>query len=437
VIRLTSLGITSVSTTTLEATSSLGTTTWQRLVGVEMPMAKRTIVLGINQTTMAALSMATIAAFINGPGLGQPVVQALNKLRVGEAFVAGMCIVLMAIMLDRVTTAASVHGEQRARKHGTEAERTRRNILLGGAVGVAVAVYLSRNYSWAANFSDSNQVGSSIADKVQTIVDWISTHWHVATSNISDKFTVSLLNPLQDLIANSPWWLTAAAILLGALAVGGRRALIAAVVCLAGIYYLGLWNNAMITLTSTVIATVFVMLLAAVVGVWMGRSDSVDHIVRPVLDAGQTMPPFVYLIPVLGLFGPTRFTAIVAGVIYAAPAAIKIIADGIKGVDVNTIEAAESAGTSRWQMITKVQIPMARSSFVVAANQGLLYVLSMVVIGGLVGAGALGYDVVTGFKQLDFIGRGLAAGFSIVLLGVLLDRITRYAAERGRVQTAS
>jgi glycine betaine/proline transport system permease protein len=104
---------------------------------------------------------------------------------------------------------------------------------------------------------------------------------------------------------------------------------------------------------------------------------------------------------------------------------------------VNTIEAAESAGTSRWQMITKVQIPMARSSFVVAANQGLLYVLSMVVIGGLVGAGALGYDVVTGFKQLDFIGRGLAAGFSIVLLGVLLDRITRYAAERGRVQTAS
>jgi glycine betaine/proline transport system permease protein len=436
VIRLTGLGIRSVSETTLEATSSLGTTTWQRLVGVEMPMAKRTVVLGINQTTMAALSMATIAAFINGPGLGQPVVQALNKLKVGEAFVAGMCIVLMAIMLDRVTTAASVYGEHRARHGGPEAEGKRRNILLAGAVVVAVAVYLSRNYTWAATFSDSNQIGSSIADKVQTVVDWISTHWHVATADISDRFTVWLLNPLQDLIANSPWWLTAAAVLLGALAVGGRRALIAAAVCLAGIYYLGLWNNAMITLTSTVIATVFVMLLAAVVGVWMGRSASVDHVIRPILDAGQTMPPFVYLIPVLGLFGPTRFTAIVAGVIYAAPAAIKIVADGIKGVDVNTIEAAESAGTSRWQMITKVQIPMARSSFVVAANQGLLYVLSMVVIGGLVGAGALGYDVVTGFKQLDFIGRGLAAGFSIVLLGVLLDRITRYAAERGRVQTA-
>ena len=108
---------------------------------------------------------------------------------------------------------------------------------------------------------------------------------------------------------------------------------------------------------------------------------------------------------------------------YAAPAAIKIVADGIKAVSAATVEAAESAGAITIQIITKVQIPMARSAFTVAANQGLLYVLSMVVIGGLVGAGALGYDVVAGFKQLDTRGRGLAAGFSIVLLGVMLDRI--------------
>jgi glycine betaine/proline transport system permease protein len=435
VMRIASHGIRSVSPTTLEATASLGATPRQRLLGVELPMAKRTVILGINQTTMAALSMATIAAFINGPGLGQPVVQALDKLQVGEAFVAGMCIVVLAIMLDRVTTAASVHAEHRARNKGAE-EENRTTILVVGAVLVAVAVYLSRNYTWAATFSTKHEIGTSIADRVQTVVDWISVNWHTATSTISDRFTVWLLNPLQDLLANSPWWLTAGAILLGALAVGGRWALVATVICLGGLLYLGLWNNAMITLTSTLIATVFVMLLAVVFGVWMGRNKGVDRVIRPVLDAAQTLPPFVYLIPVLGLFGPTRFTAIVAGVVYAAPVAIKVVADGIDGVNVNTIEAAQSAGSSPFQIITKVQIPMARSSFVVAANQGLLYVLSMVVIGGLVGAGALGYDVVTGFKQFDFVGRGLAAGFSIVLLGVLLDRITRYAAERGRVQTA-
>src|SRR5262249_17930530 len=157
---------------------------------------------------------------------------------------------------------------------------------------------------------------------------------------------------------------------------------------------LGLWNFSMITLTMTLVATVFVMVLALVFGVWMGRSRTVDRVLRPWLDAGQTMPAFVYLIPVLALFGPTRFTAIVAAIIYAAPAAIKIVADGIRAVSVTTIEAATSTGSNTWQIITKVQIPMAKGAVLLATNQGLLYVLSMAVIGGLVGAGALGYDIV-------------------------------------------
>ena len=115
---------------------------------------------------------------------------------------------------------------------------------------------------------------------------------------------------------------------------------------------------------------------------------------------------------------------------YAAPAAIKIVADGIKAVSAATVEAAESAGALTIQIITKVQIPMARSSFTVAANQGLLYVLSMVVIGGMVGGGSLGYIVVSGFSQDQLFGKGLAAGIAITALGVMLDRIARYAAAR-------
>jgi glycine betaine/proline transport system permease protein len=164
----------------------------------------------------------------------------------------------------------------------------------------------------------------------------------------------------------------------------------------------------------------------------MARSWRVDVALRPFLDAGQTIPPFVYLIPVLGLFGPSRFTAIVAGVIYAAPAAIKLVADGVKQVPVPTIEASRSTGATTWQEITKVQLPMARGSLVLAANQGLLYVLAMAVIGGLVGAGALGYDVVLGFSRSEEWGKGMAAGISIVLLGIMLDRITRAAAAGDR-----
>ena len=161
----------------------MGQTKWQRLAKVELPMAKRTIIVGINQTTMAALSMATIAAFINGPGLGQPVVRALNALRVGDAFVPGICIVLMAIMLDRVTTAASEHGEtagpQPVRRRGRPPQRP-----AAGRAGVTViCVYLSRHYVFAAKPWESN-LGIRIANGVQEAVDWISTNWSGATTAI-------------------------------------------------------------------------------------------------------------------------------------------------------------------------------------------------------------------------------------------------------------
>jgi glycine betaine/proline transport system permease protein len=122
----------------------------------------------------------------------------------------------------------------------------------------------------------------------------------------------------------------------------------------------------------------------------------------------------------------------IAGVIYAAPVAVKLVADGIRGVSTETVEAAESSGTNKWQMITKVQLPMSRGSLLLATNQGLLYVLSMVVIGGMAGAGALGFDIVHGFRNSDYVGRGLAAGISVVLLGIMLDRITTYGADRAR-----
>jgi glycine betaine/proline transport system permease protein len=186
----------------------------------------------------------------------------------------------------------------------------------------------------------------------------------------------------------------------------------------------------------TLVATVIVMVLGFVVGVWMGRSTKVDTVIRPILDALQTIPPFVYLIPAVALFNVGRFTAIMAAVAFAAPAAIKIIADGIRGVPASTVEAADSTGASRWQMIGKVQLPMSRGSSVLAANQGLLLVLSMVVIGGMVGGGSLGFLVVTGFSQLEDFGKGLAASIAIVALGIMLDRITRYTAARfGRADT--
>jgi glycine betaine/proline transport system permease protein len=429
VVRIGAHGIRTVNREVLEATTSLGQSSSQRLRKVELPLAKRTIIVGVNQTIMAALAMATIAAYIDSPGLGQPVLDGLKRGQFGTSFVAGLAIVIMAVMLDRVTTAASMRSE-RAKRAGDEAWLVRMLVLAVGLLATAFCIYLSNRQVWANEFPSDPDLGTPLRDLVDRFADWLRSDLSSLTSSIQSGFTNHFLNPVQSLIAESPWFVTGVAIVLIATIVGGARAFVATLLCLTGIYFLDLWYNAMVTLTAVLVATAVVVALAVVVGVAMGRNLTVDRVLRPLLDAGQTVPPFVPLIPVLILFGANRFTAMVAGVIYAAPIAIKLVADGIRGVSGETIEAAQASGSNRWQIITKVQLPMARGSLLLAANQGLLYVLSMVVIGGMVGAGALGFDVVKGFRQADYIGRGLAAGVTIVLLGIMLDRITTYGARR-------
>ncbi|GAB3198129.1 ABC transporter permease subunit [Nocardioides hungaricus] len=430
IIRIAGHGIRNVSPTTIEATDAAGQTPFQRLRKVQLPMARKTIVVGLNQTIMAALSMATLAALVNGPGLGQPVIEALTRNDIGGGFVPGMLIVVMAVMLDRTTTAASEASERAAR--GQVDLRRRRIVLAVTGATALVCVYLSRTYLSLAEFPETSW-GAQLADAVDSAATWVTDTFSGATESFKNSISYVLLDPLQSLMAESPWYVTATAILLLGLVFGGTRVLVPTVVCLAGLRFFGLWYGAMLTLSMTLVGTVLVMVLAVVVGVWMARRPVVDLVVRPVLDAGQTIPPFVYLLPMLALFDPTRFTAIAAGVFYAAPVAIKLVADGVKGVSTTTLEASRSTGATPWQEITKVQLPMARGSLVLASNQGLLYMLSMAVIGGMVGAGALGYDVVLGFNRSEDWGKGAAAGVSIVLLGIMVDRICRAAADKDTV----
>ncbi|MFD7051317.1 ABC transporter permease [Streptomyces mirabilis] len=428
-IRITAHAIRNVSKTTVEAADSLGATRRQSLLKVLLPMSKRTVVMGVNQTIMAALAMVTIAALINAPGLGANVIQALQSLDVGTAFNAGLAIVVMAIVLDRVTTAASAR-EENARRSKNTFVKWRRPLLGAGAVVTAVLIYLSHTYLWAADFPGDGTIGSHIASAADTATNWAQDNLSGLTNTIRDIITNGLLNPFQTLLTDSPWWLVGAVLVALGVVFGGWKAGVTTAVCVGLLVGTGVWSDGMTTLASTLVATVLVMVLGIVFGVWMGRSMLVDRLIRPTLDAAQVMPPFVYLVPFLALFGATRFTAIVAAIVYGAPVTMKIIADGIRAVPEATVEAATSAGCNTWQIITKVQLPMSRSALTLATNQGLIYVLSMVVVGGLVGAGALGYDVVAGFSQGQLYGKGLAAGLAIVLLGVMFDRITQAAARR-------
>ena len=430
VIRIAAHGIRQVPQDTIEAAQSIGTTRVQMLRKVLLPLAKRTIVIGINQTIMAALSMVTIAALIDAPGLGRVVLRSLQSLDVGTAFNAGLSIVIMAIVFDRVTTAASVRVELARRNAGSRSATLRKVGLIVGAIVTASSIYLSYTFLWAAEFPTGIDVGTPISKTASNVTDWAQLHLSVLTNGFKDVVSNYLLNPFQTLLTESPWWLLSLVFIAVAAVVGRTRAAVTTAVCLGLLLATGLWSDAMTTLSATLLATIAVLALGLVFGVWMGRSSRVDRAIRPVLDAAQTMPAFVYLVPFVALFAASRFTGIAAAVVYAAPVAIKIIADGIAAVPATTVEAATAAGSSTWQIITKVQLPMSRRTLALATNQGLIYVLSMVVVGGLVGGGALGYDVVAGFRQSTLFGKGLAAGLAIVLLGVMLDRLTQTIARR-------
>ncbi|GAB3265463.1 ABC transporter permease subunit [Kineosporia babensis] len=425
-VRYTAHGIRSVPRASVEASESLGANGFQRLVGVLLPMSMRTVVLGLNQTIMAALSMATVAALIDAPGLGKTILKALQTLDVGTSFNAGLAIVVMAIVLDRLTTAAS------RRAPVQQQPRWRRPLLIGAGLAALFCVYLSRTYVWAAEFSTGSTIGDDIARLSSTFSDWVTSTFSDLTGWLKDTTTALLLDPLQTLLVESPWWLVAALLLALAFLLGNLQATVVTAFCVAGLVLSGLWQDSMTTLAATLLATAATLLLGVAVGVWMARSPRADLIIRPVLDALQVMPPFVYLVPFLALFAASRFTAILAAVLYAAPVVIKIVADGIVAVSPTAVEAAIASGSSTWQTIWKVQLPMARPALVLAANQGICYVLAMIVVGGLVGAGALGYDVVAGFSQGELFGKGLTAGLAIVVLGIMLNRITQAAAERRR-----
>lgn len=423
-IRITAHAIKSLKAGPIEAAESAGSTRWQVLTKVQLPMAKSTIILAVNQTTLAALSFVVIAALIGAPGLGKPVIEALTIRNVGDGVVAGLAVVLLAVMLDRSTSAA-VSRDQSGYAAADAAKVRRRIGLAIFGVLTLVAIYLSRYLLTFAVFPEALDFKEPVAEAANTLSDWITDNLGFLTVTGSEQFTIWVLNPLQDVLANSPWWLTLIAITLLAFILAGRTVGILVFVLLALVMATGLWNDTMLTLAMTLIATGFVVIIGIVLGVWAGRSARVERFLRPFLDAGQTMPAFVYLVPVLALFGPTRFAAIVLGVVYAAPVVIRIVADGVRRVPKESVEAAIASGSTNLQVITKVQLPVSRRSILLGVNQGLIFVLAVVVIGGFVGAGGLGYLVIVGQSKPELAGKGLAAGIAIVLLGIILDRIAQ------------
>ena len=428
-IRITSHAIRSLNFSPVEASISMGATEKQTLTKVQLPMAKQMIVLGINQTVMAALSFVVIAALIAAPGLGKPVIEALIIRNTGRGFVAGLAVVFVAIMLDRATSAAAKKQQSFIPPTEKQQRARRVRIALAGVVAL-VSTVASSFVSALATFPSSFNVAKQIEDATNRFTEYVTTDFYFLTVGFKDVISLWVLNPIENVLAQAPWYLTVLMIVLIAAILGGIRIAILSLSLLMLIVISGIWFDAMITLTQTIVATILTMVVGVGLGIWVGRSNRVDTFLRPFLDAGQTLPAFVYLVPMLGLFGPTRFTAIATGIIYSIPVVVKIVGEGIRAVPASIVEAATAAGSNVRQIITKVQLPAAKKSLLLATNQGMIFVLAVIVIGGFVGSGGLGYLVILGGSKPELQGKGLVAGLVILLLGVIIDRIAQAAARR-------
>lgn len=252
---------------------------------------------------------------------------------------------------------------------------------------------------------------------------------------VSEVILTKVLLPVERLMQAVPAWLFLA-IVAGLSWHGTRKLLptIAYVICLYAIGAVGLWDKLMQTFSLVLVSTAFSILIGIPIGIVAAGSRILRRVLTPVLDVMQTLPSFVYLIPVLMLFGLGKVPALFATIIYAVPPLIRLTILGLQQVDRNVMEAAQSFGVTRWQMLVRVTLPLARPSIMAGINQTTMMALAMVVVASMIGARGLGEDVLAGIQTLD-VGRGLQAGVAIVILAIIIDRITQaYGRPRRRRQ---
>jgi glycine betaine/proline transport system permease protein len=437
-VRLTCHGIRQVPVVANEVAESFGCTPRQQLLKVQLPLARRSILLGLNQVIMMAFAIVVIASILGSGELGNDVLKGLQKNDVGVAFAPGLAIVLLAVALDRISTAER---STSTRPPLISLPKVSESVGRLIAVGTVVVVAIVAKITDAATFPPSLTV--DISGSVNSAVDWVERNIRKGvpviggTESINDWLVRDVLEPFRQFLVWTPWLVVVIAIAGIAYASKGWRLAAATTACLLAIGTMGsipggadgrtqMWDLAMDTLSQVLVAIVISVIVALPLGLWAGRSDRVNAVLRPFLDTAQVMPQFVYLIPVAFLFGVGRGAGVVASVIYAVPPCIRLTSLGLREVPFTPREAAISFGATPRQELRKVQLPLAFRSIMLGINQTLLMVLATVIIAALVGAGALGLAAYGGFaKPIQKIGEAAAGGLSIVFLAIVLDRITQ------------
>lgn len=286
--------------------------------------------------------------------------------------------------------------------------------------------------SWVTEFPDMER---SDLIALRKTLDGAYREFSREYGDLIESFFDPLLSFLvwfENLLISSPWLLVLAVITGLAYAASRSWKLCLGVVCsLLTIGYFGMWENTMRTLSVITVCTLLSLVLGIPIGIAMARSDRVQKLVTPMLDIMQTMPAFVYLIPVVMLLGIGKIPGVIAVVIYAIPPVIRLTNLGIRLVDKEVLEAATAYGASPWQRLWGVQLPLAMPTIMAGINQTIMMALAMVVIASMIGVKGLGQPVLKSITNQYFT-LGLLNGLAIVALAIIFDRVSQAYARRAQ-----
>ncbi|CAB4894462.1 unannotated protein [freshwater metagenome] len=422
VVRLTTLGINGVPPETVDAGHVFGSSRRQLLFNVQLPQAIPSIATGVNQTINLGIGIVVIAALIGAGGLGQEALDSLRTRSPGRGLVIGAALVALAIVLDRI---ARSFIERTTPDPGARQPRWVAPTVI---IAIVALVIVGRAAGW---LDFPLHWGVKWADPFDHFLTWARDTFRHQIAWVNDHFVADVYLRLADFFTNALAW---PVIILAGAALGlwlkgwGLAGFCATSGVIIGLT--GFWTPALQTTVQVLLASIIATLIAVPLGIWAGRRPRVERVLLPVLDALQTVPSLIYAIIFVYLIGVSMVPGgIIASVLYAIAPGIRVTALGIKAVPESAIEAATVFGATPRQVMFGIRIPLSLPALIVALNQVLLITVSMVIIAGLTGGGALGYEVVDAFTG-NHVGKGFEVAIALALMAMMLDRLTQAFAVR-------
>ena len=418
-VRVTMLALHQVPAEVVEFGRMAGCSRRQLLWKVLAPSARPSLMVGVNQVVMLSLNMVIIASMIGAGGLGYDVLTSLKRLRVGDGMEAGLAITLLAIALDRLSQAFA---NRPPPSHGDAAPPfvRRHPFLLAALAVLAIAWTAGAAVPALQDYPERFEI--TTAGMWSALIKWINVNFYESLEAAKTWLLFNFLIPVKRFLTTVPWPAVVAAAAIAGHWLGGWRlaALTGSLVLFMAVS--GNWEKSMTTVYLCGVSVLIASIIGIPIGIWAAGNDRVHHVVQVVIDTLQTLPSFVYLIPVVMLFRVGDFSALIAVVAYAVAPAVRYTAHGIRQVPAQLVEAATAAGCTRRQTLWKVQLPIALPEIMLGINQTIMLALSMLVITALVGTRDLGQEVYIALTKAD-TGRGIVAGLCVAFIAIVADRL--------------